>query len=56
MASDVRTPINLGNPGEFSMTKLAAMVVAMTGSHSPVSYLPLPADDPRPSATGYLQG
>ncbi len=47
MASDVDTPINLGNPGEFSVTDLAAMVVAMTGSHSSVSYLPLPADDPR---------
>ncbi|WP_370675202.1 UDP-glucuronic acid decarboxylase family protein [Pleomorphomonas sp. PLEO] len=47
MASNVRTPINLGNPGEFSMTKLAAMVVAMTGSHSSVSFMPLPADDPR---------
>lgn len=47
MASDVDTPVNLGNPGEFSVTDLAAMVVAMTGSHSSVSYLPLPADDPR---------
>ena len=47
MASDVRTPVNLGNPGEFSVTKLAEMVVAMTGSRSSVSYLPLPADDPR---------
>lgn len=47
MASDVRTPVNLGNPGEFSVTELAAMVVAMTGSRSPVTYLPLPSDDPR---------
>jgi UDP-glucuronate decarboxylase len=47
MASNVRTPINLGNPGEFSVTELAAMVVAMTDSQSSVSYLPLPADDPR---------
>ncbi|SCM76171.1 NAD-dependent epimerase/dehydratase family protein [uncultured Pleomorphomonas sp.] len=47
MASDVRTPVNLGNPGEFTMTELAALVVAMTGSRSPISYLPLPADDPR---------
>ncbi|MCM5553444.1 UDP-glucuronic acid decarboxylase family protein [Pleomorphomonas sp. NRK KF1] len=47
MASDVRTPVNLGNPGEFSVTALAAMVVAMTGSQSSISHLPLPSDDPR---------
>lgn len=47
MASDVRTPVNLGNPGEFSVTELADMVLAMTGSRSPVTYLPLPSDDPR---------
>ncbi len=47
MASDVRTPVNLGNPGEFSVSELAAMVVAMTGSQSSISHLPLPSDDPR---------
>ena len=47
MASDVRTPVNLGNPGEFSVTELAAMVLSMTGSRSPVTHLPLPSDDPR---------
>ncbi len=47
MESDVRTPVNLGNPGEFSVTELAAMVVAMTGSQSSISHLPLPSDDPR---------
>lgn len=47
MASDVRTPVNLGNPGEFRVTELAAMVIAMTGSLSPVTHLPLPSDDPR---------
>lgn len=47
MASDLRTPVNIGNPGEFSVTELAAMVLAMTGSRSSVSHLPLPADDPR---------
>lgn len=47
MASNVRTPVNLGNPGEFSVAALADMVVAMTGSQSALVHLPLPADDPR---------
>lgn len=47
MASNVRTPVNLGNPGEFSVAALADMVVAMTGSQSVLDHLPLPADDPR---------
>jgi UDP-glucuronate decarboxylase len=44
---EVTGPINLGNPGEFSMTELAEKVVAITGSTSGISYLPLPQDDPR---------
>lgn len=40
-------PINIGNPGEFTMRELAEMVVLQTGSKSPIVYLPLPADDPR---------
>jgi len=32
---------------EFSMARLAALVIAATGSKSEVSYAPLPADDPR---------
>lgn len=47
MASDVRTPINLGNPGEFSMSDLARMVVTMTGSRSAITHRPLPSDDPK---------
>src|SRR3989441_4068503 len=40
-------PINLGNPTEFSMRELAELVLAETGSASPVVTRPLPQDDPR---------
>jgi UDP-glucuronate decarboxylase len=43
---DVTGPINLGNPGEFSIKELAEKVVAMTGSGSKIVYEPLPQDDP----------
>ena len=48
MASDdeVTGPINLGNPGEFTIAELAAMVLEQTGSDSGIEYLPLPQDDP----------
>lgn len=47
MASDVTTPVNLGNPGEFTVRELADMVIAMTGSPSRLVHLPMPVDDPR---------
>ena len=40
-------PVNLGNPGEFTIRELAEKVVEKTGSSSTIDYLPLPADDPR---------
>ena len=40
-------PTNLGNPGEFTMLELAALVLELTGSKSRVEFRPLPADDPR---------
>ncbi len=40
-------PVNLGNPDEFSVKKLAEMVIKMTGSSAKIVYEPLPADDPR---------
>lgn len=43
----VTGPINLGNPGEFSMVELANIVLELTGSRSELRYLPLPQDDPR---------
>jgi len=43
---EVTGPINLGNPGEFSIKELAEKVVAQTGSKSEIVYQPLPQDDP----------
>ena len=40
-------PVNLGNPGEFTIRQLAERIVALTGSASPLVYQPLPSDDPR---------
>ncbi len=45
--SAVTGPINLGNPGEFSMLELAELVLEITGSASRLEFLPLPSDDPR---------
>jgi UDP-glucuronate decarboxylase len=45
-AREVTGPVNLGNPGEFSMLELAKMVIAETASSSSVEHLPLPSDDP----------
>jgi UDP-glucuronate decarboxylase len=40
-------PVNIGNPGEFSMLELAEHVLRLTGSRSRLSFKPLPTDDPR---------
>ena len=40
-------PINLGNPGEFTMLELAEKVIELTGSTSKITHKPLPQDDPR---------
>jgi UDP-glucuronate decarboxylase len=39
-------PVNLGNPGEFTILELAKMVLELTGSKSELVYKPLPQDDP----------
>jgi UDP-glucuronate decarboxylase len=39
-------PVNLGNPGEFTILELAKKVIALTGSKSELVYRPLPEDDP----------
>lgn len=39
-------PINLGNPGEFTIKQLAEKVIELTGSSSRLIYQPLPSDDP----------
>ena len=43
---DFTGPVNLGNPGEFTMAQLAELVLEITGSKSAVEYGPLPSDDP----------
>lgn len=45
--SDVTGPVNLGNPGEFTMLELAEQVLNLTGSRSRIIHLPLPQDDPK---------
>jgi len=44
---DVTGPINIGNPGEFSMLELAETVLKLTESTSKLVYQPLPSDDPK---------
>ena len=39
-------PVNLGNPGEFTMIELAGKIIELTGSKSELSYHPLPENDP----------
>ena len=39
-------PMNIGNPGELSVLKLAEMIRGMTGSQSPITFVPRPQDDP----------
>ncbi len=45
-ADEATVPINLGNPGEFTMLELASLVIELTGSDSQLVMKPLPADDP----------
>jgi UDP-glucuronate decarboxylase len=40
-------PVNIGNPGEFTMLELAEKVIELTGSRSRIVFEPLPQDDPR---------
>ena len=44
---DFTGPVNIGNPGEFSMLELANSVLLLTESRSKISFKPLPADDPK---------
>ena len=41
------TPVNLGNPEEYTMTELASLVIKLTGSRSTIVREPLPVDDPK---------
>ena len=46
LASDWTGPMNLGNPGEFTVLELAKIVIEVTGSDSEIVFEPLPVDDP----------
>ncbi len=43
------TPVNIGNPDEFTLLELAEAVLEVTGSHSEIVFEPLPVDDPHPA-------
>jgi UDP-glucuronate decarboxylase len=43
---EVTGPVNLGNPGEFTILELAEKVIDMTGSRSRIEFRPLPENDP----------
>ena len=46
-SDDIQMPVNLGNPGEFTMNELAEQVGATLGKPVKIKYLPLPQDDPK---------
>ncbi len=47
MRSGINTPVNLGNPNEFSISELAKLVIDLTGFKGKVILKPLPVDDPK---------
>ena len=46
-SDDVTGPVNVGNPGEFTIRELAEKVIKLTGSKSKLVFKPLPQDDPK---------
>src|SRR4051794_8696818 len=46
-SDDIHLPVNIGNPGEFTMSELADEVARATGKEIRLKRMPLPADDPR---------
>lgn len=47
LKSNIRTPVNIGNPNEMSLVSLARVIIALTGSKSEIVFKKLPVDDPR---------
>lgn len=45
--AEITGPLNLGNPGEFTMLELAEKIIRLTGSSSRIEHKPLPQDDPK---------
>jgi UDP-glucuronate decarboxylase len=46
-ADDIHLPVNIGNPGEFTMLELAEEVTKIVGNNIKIKHLPLPQDDPK---------
>jgi UDP-glucuronate decarboxylase len=46
-AEDIHLPVNIGNPGEFTMNELATEVAAAVGAEIKIRHLALPQDDPK---------
>jgi UDP-glucuronate decarboxylase len=46
-SADFTGPVNIGNPGEFTMLELAETIIRLTGTKSKIVFKPLPQDDPR---------
>ncbi|MEV7118259.1 UDP-glucuronic acid decarboxylase family protein [Kitasatospora griseola] len=47
VTADYAAPVNIGNPHEITMLQLAEEIRTMTGSGSAITFVPLPADDPK---------
>ena len=47
LMSDINDPTNIGNPIEMTIQQMADKILQATGSHSKITYLPLPEDDPK---------
>ena len=47
LKSDVTTPVNIGNPDEFTILEFAKLVIELSNTKSKIVYKPLPVDDPR---------
>jgi dTDP-glucose 4,6-dehydratase len=45
--SDFHEPVNIGNPGEFTIMDFATLILKLTGSKSSIIHKPLPVDDPK---------
>ena len=47
LSSDLKTPVNIGNPDEMPLIELAQKIISLTGNSSEIVYKPLPQDDPK---------
>ncbi len=45
--SDIHTPVNIGNPDEFTILEFAKLIIRISGTRSRITYRPLPTDDPK---------